>query len=494
MLFIPSVVYATTYTQPDASSNITYVYGFQSVIVPDDQMYLIGHNVMYTLPATSPATMGEAYLTRVVDTATGVTIGADWSRGAFNYFSGNTIASCDWFTAIYLTPLQITALGYNPLTDFGGAGASSTWSFRIDGDPSLTWGGSGVPPSYIASSGMEVFHPSNSVSATAAIMPIILRLIATNWDNHYPGASPLLQINAGVIVFSVDGQSMFSATIPDLYTICPSLFAQRVTVASFPNAPFVKDYYLEGQDNTKTAEGTNWVAQTWTPTIGYSVNGFAFMSYAVGLPGTVTGALYATAGGIPTGAPLASGTLSGSSLATYSLGEYKDVTFTTAHWAAAGTVYAFVISAPSGDVSNYVKVLYNDAGTYTGGTILTSTNSGGAWTAATGDMMWNAISNSIVNDAFQQKQGGGGNMWAPVGGLIGISGVWMGVILWIIALIYLAYKATRYTNDYRAALPVFIIGMPIGYLMKFVPIYLTVTFEFLIVVAAVMFFARSQPE
>jgi hypothetical protein len=494
MLFIPTVVYATTYNQPDVTSNNTFVYGFQSVSESYDQLYLIGANVTYAVPANAPPTMSTAYISRVIDTATGATIAAARASGVFNTY--NTIAGCNWFTAIYLTAAQITTLGYNPVTDFGGAGASVAWTFHVDGDGALTWGGTGIPPTYIAGAGIATFYPSTSVSTTGAQIATTVRLIGTQWNLYYPTATDLLQMSAGVLVFTTTGQQMFADAIPNLYVIAPQLFPQTMSVASFPNAPFIKDYYLTGQNATKPVHGINWVAETWTPTISYTLNGFEFMSYVVGNPGNITGSLYATdVFGFPTGAPLATGTLPDTEFATYTAGEYNEITFVTAIPVTATTVYAFVISAAAGGPADYINVLYNSAGTYVGALCL-SGDSGATWASTPGDMVWNAISNSIVNDAYQQKQqnGGGGNMFAPLGAVFGVSGMWISVLLWCAILGVLCYYATRYTNDYRAALPILIIGMPIGYLIKFMPIYMVVTFEFLIVVAAIMFFARSQPE
>lgn len=105
-----------------------------------------------------------------------------------------------------------------------------------------------------------------------------------------------------------------------------------------------------------------------------------------GNPGTITLYIYATDGsGLPTGSPIISATFNGNDLPT------------TADWKAisiaetvlsANTMYAVLIKAPSGDVSNYVAISRKAMG---------SPYAGGTWVYDEGDTVWGKNTDADAN-------------------------------------------------------------------------------------------------
>jgi hypothetical protein len=106
----------------------------------------------------------------------------------------------------------------------------------------------------------------------------------------------------------------------------------------------------------------------------------------VGNPGYVTVSIRHTAGGAPTGVDLASGSINGNALDTSAA--WYDIPMTVEKSLELNTVYSIVVSAASGDVSNYVCWRKVNAGGYAGGNAATSANSSITWTTQTWDQMF----------------------------------------------------------------------------------------------------------
>jgi hypothetical protein len=132
----------------------------------------------------------------------------------------------------------------------------------------------------------------------------------------------------------------------------------------------LNSYTVGGNYSVANLYGVNWVGQPFTPTVSEYVTQIGFDVEAnTGTPAVTTVALYATSSSLPTGSALASGTLT-----TVGTG-WQVAIMTTPYRVTASTMYALVISAPSGNVSN-------DSNLYAGTTTPTyvySTNSGSSW-------------------------------------------------------------------------------------------------------------------
>lgn len=146
-------------------------------------------------------------------------------------------------------------------------------------------------------------------------------------------------------------------------------------------AASIYESYSTGDDGDGSICGTWWDAQTFTPSVAHTITRVKLLLYGQGMPGTITVGIRATDGsGLPTGSDLCSGTTDGNTLPTGSPYEWREVTFTSGYDLSAGTQYAIVVRAPSGDFSNR-GIWRCDASspTYSGGNLLQSSNSGSNW-------------------------------------------------------------------------------------------------------------------
>ena len=146
--------------------------------------------------------------------------------------------------------------------------------------------------------------------------------------------------------------------------------------------------YNTGDNATTTVYGANWLSETFTPATAHRVAQFRLKLIAVNNCGTITVSLQATdANGKADGTDLITKTVAQAALPTGDA-DWEDVDFTTFQ-RVDNVAYAIVVKAPDGDGSNYLGVRYHDAGTYTGGQMLTSDDSGSTWTAqASYDIMF----------------------------------------------------------------------------------------------------------
>lgn len=125
---------------------------------------------------------------------------------------------------------------------------------------------------------------------------------------------------------------------------------------------------------------TWWSAQTFTPTASHTITSVKLYLYKLGTVGTITVGIRATAVGKPDGADIVSGTTDGNTLTTNTAGEEREITFGAGTALTAGTVYCIVTRLAAGDGSNHVHWRAHNAGSYTGGTVVNSTDSGSTWT------------------------------------------------------------------------------------------------------------------
>jgi hypothetical protein len=162
--------------------------------------------------------------------------------------------------------------------------------------------------------------------------------------------------------------------------------------------PHMYEYYNTGDDNHVWLYGSTWVAQTFTPSVAHTITSVKLKLFRVGSPGTVTVSIRATSGGQPTGSNLCSGTTSGDTLTTSAPGEWREITLGSGYGLSAGTTYAIVVRATSGDGSNYVWWRVDGSSpTYGGGMYLLSSDSGSSWTSgASYDLMFEEWGNATV--------------------------------------------------------------------------------------------------
>ena len=160
------------------------------------------------------------------------------------------------------------------------------------------------------------------------------------------------------------------------------------------------EYYNTGDNGQDDIWGTQWDAQTFTPSIAHKITSVKLKLYRQGLPDTITVGITATdINGHPTGSDLCSGTIDGNTLTDVSPGEWYEITLGAGYNLIANTKYAIVVKALSGDAANCVSWRYNSIDpTYAGGCYEVTYNSGSTWEGdETADFMFEEWGEPLAN-------------------------------------------------------------------------------------------------
>lgn len=201
-----------------------------------------------------------------------------------------------------------------------------------------------------------------SVTITAASIGKVLRLSSTGQ----------LPSNITIDISQISGGSVGTFTLGETITAGDSVFVSDGT-------EIVQIIQTTENANSSTY-GANWFGQTFTTGSGVTkIRSVSLAMQRTNSPaGNVVVSLYATSGGLPTGAALYTATLTATSVGT--TGNLTN-TFTLNATVTPSTVYAIVVSVPSGDVTNHIDLDHSTSSTYADGTYLSSTNSGSTWSA-----------------------------------------------------------------------------------------------------------------
>jgi hypothetical protein len=190
-------------------------------------------------------------------------------------------------------------------------------------------------------------------------------------------------------------------TISILFVLVLSLglvMVGETTIPVLAQPPQMYEYYNTGDDNAVYIFGAYWVAQTFTPSVAHTITSVKLKLFRSGSPGTVTVSIRATSGGQPTGGDLCLGTTSGDTLITSAPGDWREITLGSGYGLSAGTTYAIVVRATSGNWGNHVWWRVDGSSpTYVGGMYLLSMDSGSSWTSgAAYDLMFEEWGNPMA--------------------------------------------------------------------------------------------------
>ncbi|MBA7568973.1 hypothetical protein ES708_10710 [subsurface metagenome] len=155
-----------------------------------------------------------------------------------------------------------------------------------------------------------------------------------------------------------------SFEIPDWSYCQTKWFCFRGTVAGAPSPSasallkhhhtgaerMLFEHYNTGANTYISVMYIYWRGQTFTPSISHKIDTVKMLVYRYGSPGTCTVSIRATAGGLPTGADLCSGTFDADTLTTNPDGEWVEVDLGKGTALTASTKYAIVARCPDGDV------------------------------------------------------------------------------------------------------------------------------------------------
>ncbi len=215
--------------------------------------------------------------------------------------------------------------------------------------------------------GITASYPGRVSSSASSI---VLSDAATTTQNFSLAAAPT---SACLIDTS---QSDFQTGVPT-----------NVDLSNSPgNAVLLNAANIDQQNTTLSTSGvaltsTSWVGQTFTPGVTGQLTRADVNLFCSGCSGTfpnLTLALRATSGNLPTGADLATATLAGNNSGASS---YFSGTFASPPTLTAGTVYALVVRAVSNPSVGTYAFTRSATNVYANGQRVSSTNSGGTWTA-----------------------------------------------------------------------------------------------------------------
>lgn len=152
------------------------------------------------------------------------------------------------------------------------------------------------------------------------------------------------------------GKSQLMLTLLIVVLVSVSLLPSSVSANSTPATQIV-DYFDPGSGFLNHPmiffDSYYWAAQTYTTSSHQNITTVSVILFGgSSSAGTVTLGLRATSNGLPTGPDLSSGTIAGSSIATYNPGAWYNFTMSPALNIGSGVMLAIVLRAPSTTFSN----------------------------------------------------------------------------------------------------------------------------------------------
>lgn len=201
----------TTYT-------IVSIEAYQSVVVTNDQLYLVSFDLSDSTSINESAT--EAWLVRMLDEGVEIATVAPYAFYNSGYAQG--------LVSFYFDPLDADLPTWS----------TANLSIELTGNPSLDWGGD--PPRQVTSS-------IGSWNVGNTLVPARIRVIATGLEADY-SIDMIEAGGAGMTVLTAYGEEYFETVIANLRLIAPNLFS---SVISQPQ-PIEHSYNQTYQHETET--------------------------------------------------------------------------------------------------------------------------------------------------------------------------------------------------------------------------------------------------
>lgn len=179
-----------------------------------------------------------------------------------------------------------------------------------------------------------------------------------------------------------------------------SVWGEAITLVDY-------ETYDAGDNATDTVETTNWLAQTFTT--GTALHDIEFVQLKLQRSGSNPGPLNVYIVETSVSAPVwinaatayASGTINGDTVdnvaaAWYYVPMSLEPSTYSSFRPDYSTLYAVIISCPSGGVADYIDWSCNDSNSFATGSGYTSANSGATWALLTSDFMFRITGNSTL--------------------------------------------------------------------------------------------------
>ncbi len=300
----------------------------------------------------------EAYLVRLMNGGVELGSAVPFPYSTLGYEYGGL--------GMYFSAADVVSLGL-------GWGVGTGYTMKLQGNPTLTWEGGSAPSTSVV---LLDWYDEGSVSAAQDRLTARMRTLAIQVENTWATVD-LIESASGVLVLTSEGEYYFENAVPNLRYMCLDIFSTQVTTAEFEVWGLAGDYHSGGNDVSQTIGINTWMAQTFTASSAYSINGVWVRVNKTGVPGLVTVAVRQMAVGVPSGADLVSGTANGNNFITYADGDWENISFTASQALAIGTPYAIVVRS----AANSIGWMDDTDNGYAGGQGCSSANAGVAWTA-----------------------------------------------------------------------------------------------------------------
>lgn len=438
---IATPVLATTiYQQPSMGFTISQCEVYRNCITTNDELMIISFEIGYPTGSLPTTPLDTTYLFRLTDNITGIVSATTTYGYANNGYGTDKVQK--GIASFYFSAAD--ALSW----------ASDNYTVYFEGNPTLSWNGT-VPsanfnPFTLWYDGVTVANTRDRLTTRILYLADLLQV-----DWGWSATTPLVQTVVAGQRLSSYGENYFTHIIPNLRQMCPSIFYQSMSAAQFNKDTLVLDYYVDNVTNTLPTYGANWYAQTFKATDRYAISGIQVPVYRVGNHGNIDFILKATtAGGLPTGAELASCSYNGSTLTTDINGQWIAQAFTSDYQLESGSTYAIIMSDTAGNATNYVGWCANNLGHYDNGQECSSGDSGATWTAVpANDCLFELLvrggASLSLGNQYQVALLGTNFDITQIGSNWGISSIWLMTFIWLAMAMVIIVVMAMSTNAWN---------------------------------------------
>jgi len=208
VLLMPSIAVLAIAPPDVPTPTIDGITVYRDCVETDDWLYVIEYTITYGGPPTE--NVEEAFIFRIMDGAVELKSGLAYTYHALGYDDG--------IVGIYFSAAEVAAA---PTVIPGGLVWLSAYTVRIEGNPTLTWTGTGCPS--VSSTTYAAWN-----DPMGGILGIDVLTLAVQLSASWGGAALFLS-QGGTVVLSSPGEDYFSTSIPNLVTMQPHIFISSVS-------------------------------------------------------------------------------------------------------------------------------------------------------------------------------------------------------------------------------------------------------------------------
>jgi len=205
---------------PDAPTpTIDGITVYRDCVETDDWLYVIEYTITYGAPPTE--NIEESFIFRIMDGVVELKSGLAYAYNNDGYDDG--------IVAIYFSAAEVAAA---PTVIPGGLVWLTTYTIKIEGNPTLTWTGTGCPS--VSSTTYSAWNDPMGNILGSDVLTLAVQF-TTSW-----GGNDLFISQGGTVVLSSYGEDYFSTSIPNLVTMQPQIFISSVS----PTVYYERDHPL----------------------------------------------------------------------------------------------------------------------------------------------------------------------------------------------------------------------------------------------------------